>query len=136
MTIISAEEFVRLRTSEDPELYMRAGKDSASGEVWLEVVEKYPEMRVWVARNYTVPVEILRMLLRDPDRLVRHAVAMKKNLTQDMFEELARDPDDLVKQGLLDSRYTPLSAIQVLANDEDERIASQAKKQMEMRGKT
>ncbi len=128
--ITSAEEFVRLRTSDEPELYMRAGRDSAPDEVWLEVIEKYPDMRIWVARNYRVPLGILRILSRDLDVLVRHAVA-KKKLPDDMFVELARDPEDLVKQSLIDNRHTPERILQLLSNDESEWIANKAKRRLE-----
>jgi hypothetical protein len=52
--IESAEQFVFLRTSEDIKLYQRAASEPATDEIWLEVIEKFSEMRVWVVRNKTV----------------------------------------------------------------------------------
>ena len=49
--IQTAEEFVELRSSEDPELYGRAANEPASEEVWLDVIQRYPEMKFWVAQK-------------------------------------------------------------------------------------
>lgn len=54
--IASAEEFVELRRSERQEEYSRVAQDSAPREVWLEVIQRFPDMRFWVAQNKTVPV--------------------------------------------------------------------------------
>jgi hypothetical protein len=40
--IESAEEFITLRCSEEPELYTRAACDPAPEEVWLDVINHYP----------------------------------------------------------------------------------------------
>lgn len=40
--IQSADEFVRLRTSERHEDYLRASREEAAIGVWLDVMEKYP----------------------------------------------------------------------------------------------
>jgi hypothetical protein len=60
--IRSAEEFIRLRTSEDAADYLRAATDDASLEVWQEIITHHADMRSWVAHNKTVPVEILWVL--------------------------------------------------------------------------
>lgn len=60
--IRSAEEFVRLRKSDQREEYERAANDSASIEVWRDVISLYPDMHRWVAHNKTVPIEILAIL--------------------------------------------------------------------------
>jgi hypothetical protein len=43
--IASAEEFVALRTSEDPEEYNRAAHDEAPEEVWWDVIRRFLVMR-------------------------------------------------------------------------------------------
>ena len=58
----SADEFVRLRQSDCQSEYLRAATDSATVDVWLDVIRRFPEMKVWVARNKTVPIEILLVL--------------------------------------------------------------------------
>ena len=75
--IESAEEFRRLRESDDPEDYRRAAHDEAPVEVWLEVIRRWPDMRFWVAQNKTVPVLVLEVLVDDPDQNVRDMVLRK-----------------------------------------------------------
>ena len=75
--IESAEEFVRLRTREDPGEYHRAAHEEASTGTWLDVIERYPDMRFWVANNKTVPLEVLEVLRQDADERVRSMVRCK-----------------------------------------------------------
>lgn len=49
--ILSADEFIRLRTSEDPEEYGRTASEEASESVWMDVINKYPDMKDWVDHN-------------------------------------------------------------------------------------
>lgn len=95
-----AEEFVRLRTSDDPGDYHRAAHEEASLDTWLDVVARYPEMRLWVAQNKTVPNEILVHLTSDKDPQVRSMVARKRKLEPSTLEELANDPDDSVRMSV------------------------------------
>ncbi len=75
----SAEEFVRLGTSEDPAERHRAAHDSASVGTWLDVIERYPDLRFCVAHNKTVPLEVLEQLRNDPDERVRWMVLQKRS---------------------------------------------------------
>ncbi|MDQ7808887.1 hypothetical protein Q5425_34555 [Amycolatopsis sp. A133] len=86
--ITSADEFIRLRHSADPADYRRAAGESAPLEVWLDVIERYPESRVWVAHNKTVPIKALAVLAEDPSSRVRLAVAMKRKLTSELLVRL------------------------------------------------
>jgi hypothetical protein len=95
--IESAEEFVRLRSSEDPEEYGLAAIEPAPEAVWLEVIARFPEMRPWVAHNKTVPLSILKILADDEDADVRAAVASKRKLSDELFIRLARDTDEGVR---------------------------------------
>ena len=72
--IQSAEEFVRLRTSDDASEYGRAAHEQASEDTWRDVIERFPDMRVWVAQNKTVPLSILELLRHAPDKGVRDMV--------------------------------------------------------------
>lgn len=83
--ISSAQEFLGLRFSEDPELYNRAAHEEAPEDVWLELVEEYPESRFWVAQNKTVPLTVLKRLASDDDSRVRGMVAMKRKLDEHTF---------------------------------------------------
>ena len=75
--IESAEEFVRLRTSDDPDEYGRATNDEASEATWRDVIARFPEMRWWVAQNKTVPLIVLETLRNDPEEGVRSMVRAK-----------------------------------------------------------
>jgi hypothetical protein len=90
--IKSADEFVRLRTSEDPEEYGRAARDEASEATWLEVIERFPDMRRWVAHNKTVPLSILEVLRQDPDEDVVWMVRTKRSWAR-------AHPDDSKRRG-------------------------------------
>lgn len=96
--IASAEEFVRLRTSDDPAEYNRAAQDEASESTWREVIARFPDMRFWVAQNKTVPLSVLEILRHDSDDRVRHMVTSKRSWAR-------AHPDDTTRpQGLENSR--------------------------------
>lgn len=115
--IASAEEFVRLRRSDDRAEYQRAASERASLTVWREVLGGYPDMKVWVAHNKTVPLEVLRALAIDPDPSVRHAVAMKRKLDADLFRSLAADADPSVRQQIACNAKAPRHILEALAQD-------------------
>jgi hypothetical protein len=75
--IRSAEEFRRLRESDNPDEYWRAAHEEAPLDVWLEVIRRWPDMRFWVAHNKTVPLSVLEVLVNDPDEKVRDMVLRK-----------------------------------------------------------
>jgi hypothetical protein len=91
--IESAEEFVRLRTSEEPDKYHRAAHEEATVETWLQVIERYPEMRFWVANNKTVPLEVLEVLRQDADARVRSMVRCKGSWKRAHPEDFKRAGD-------------------------------------------
>jgi uncharacterized protein CbrC (UPF0167 family) len=66
--IDSADEFVRLRSSAEMADYHRAAQDEAPESVWLEVIDRFPDYRFWVAQNKTVPLTVLERLRHDDDR--------------------------------------------------------------------
>ncbi|MGA0573080.1 hypothetical protein ACO2Q9_20370 [Variovorax sp. VNK109] len=115
--IDSAEEFVRLRTSEVQEEYTRASVESASLEVWTDVVLRFPHMREWVVHNKAVPPEILELLSRDGSESVRAAVAMKRKLSADLFTLLANDASEVVRARLAYNQKLPPALLRALAND-------------------
>jgi hypothetical protein len=116
-TISSADEFVRLRTSENLEEHFLAANGSAAEGVWEDVIARFPDMRVWVAHNKTVPLEILRGLAHDPQADVRAAVAMKRKLDDSLFELLSGDRDDSVRLRLACNRKTPSYILARLSSD-------------------
>lgn len=129
--IETAEEFVRLRSSDEPALYSRAASDAAPEHVWRQVIQKYPEMRKWVAHNKTVPHEILAELAADEDVSVRYAVAIKRKLDESILEQLANDADESVRLGVALNPKTPRSILERLANDRWERISEVARQRID-----
>jgi hypothetical protein len=122
----TAEEFVSLRRSARQQDYLRAATDSASTEVWLEVITRFPDLRVWVAHNKTVPIEVLSILARDADPDIRMAVALKNKLSEDLFSLLAADPNDSVRERIACNKKTPTEVLRRLANDTCELVSIQA----------
>jgi hypothetical protein len=88
--IESAVEFVRLRRSSDPAEYRRAAWEEASVETWMDVIDRYPAMRVWVAHNKTVPLEILEILRHDADEKVQGTVRQKRSWARAHPEDSTR----------------------------------------------
>lgn len=99
--IKSAEEFIKLRTSEIKEEYDRAAHDSADISTWIEVIEKHPDYKEWVIHNKTVPIEILELLTFDDDPNVRSAIARKRKINDKIFRTLSRDKDENVRYALM-----------------------------------
>lgn len=117
VTIQSAEEFVELRSSEDPAEHHRAAHEEADVDVWLAVIRDYPDMRFWVAQNKTVPVTILGVLARDEDPHVRSMVASKRKLTAELFELLAQDHNESVRAAVAYNAKAPPAVVRLLLND-------------------
>ncbi|GAA1081904.1 hypothetical protein HDA36_002456 [Nocardiopsis composta] len=65
--IESADEYVRLRESNDGAAWQRIKREEAPLQVWLDIVRNHPDMRFWVTFNRTVPVQVLREISGDPD---------------------------------------------------------------------
>ena len=98
--IDSAEEFVRLRTSDAPADYNRAARDEASENTWHDIIERFPDMRFWVAQNKTVPLSVLEVLRNDADERVQHMVTSKRSWAR-------AHPDDTSRpQGSENTRRT------------------------------
>ena len=91
--IESPEEFLRLRGSDDPDEYQRAAHEEATLQTWVEVIERYPDMRFWVAQNKTVPLAVLEVLRRDTDERVRSMVRSKGTWKRAHPEDFKRAGD-------------------------------------------
>lgn len=120
--ITSPEEFVRLRTSEDPQEYERASWAEMPLETWLELIRRYPDMRFWAAHNKTVPAVILMALAEDPDWRVRHRVASKRKASAALLERLAGDENESVRMVVAGHRNTPDHVLARLVDDPWEKI--------------
>jgi hypothetical protein len=128
--IATADEFVRLRGKNDE----RATRDAAPEAVWMDIIRKYPDMRVWVAHNKTVPASVLEVLASDSDPDVRLVVAMKRKCEPAILELLARDTDERVRERVVFNAKTPVPVLEILAKDPSERIADAATVRLQSRG--
>ena len=117
VTIASAEEFVRLRASEIPEEYRSAAWGEASNEVWLEVIDKYPDHARWVAHNKSISLEVIRVLAAHPDDAVRSLIAAKRKSPTDVLWLLAKDRADSVRARVAFNAKTPRDILEFLLND-------------------
>ncbi len=132
MTIGSAEEFYRLRSSDNPAEYRRAAREEATVETWMEVIRRYPDLRKWVAQNKTVPVEILTVLARDEDWRVRTMVAMKRKLTPELFETLSCDPNEGIRHSIVVNKKTPLRVLEKMRDDPWDTIREEVRGRLDM----
>lgn len=115
--IRSAEEFVRLRESPDPEDRHRVAHEEAGEQVWLDIVRRFPDMRFWVAQNKTTPLDVLRVLGENADARVRGMVARKRRAPEDLLLRLARDPDAGVRNAVAYNAKASRAVLDVLAGD-------------------
>lgn len=115
--IESAEEFVRLRESEYPEEYNRAGREPADLSVWMDVIDRFPDMREWVAYNKSVPQQILDLLATDADDRVRVTVAGKRRLRPETMLQMTRDPDEHVRATLMSNPKVTPEVLAILTTD-------------------
>ncbi len=129
--ISSAEEFVRLRSSELPEEYWRAAHEEASEVVWLDVIARFPDMRKWVAQNKTVPLSMLEILARDADVSVRCMVAAKRKLSPVLFDLLSQDSEGTVRSRIANNKKAPLHILKRLLDDPEAFIRKAALKRLE-----
>ncbi|MGQ5389264.1 hypothetical protein ACT8ZS_00105 [Paenibacillus sp. M.A.Huq-84] len=128
--INSAEEFVRLRLSENVDDYLRAAREEANIYIWLEVIGKYPDLKYWVAHNTTVQMEVLEVLSDDLCWQVRHMVASKNKLSEELQIKLANDRDPSVRQRIVNNKRATISALLVLSKDEELEIKEMALKKL------
>ena len=115
--ISDAEQFVNLRNSKSPSEYLKAANETAPVNVWLDVISRFPDMKIWVAHNKTVQIEVLEQLARDPDPNVRTAVAMKNKLTPSLIQLLSTDPAAAVRERIAYHKKTPIQILRLLVAD-------------------
>jgi hypothetical protein len=116
--ISSAEEFIKLRTSESKEEQDRATHDNAEVKTWNEIINKHPEYKEWVIHNKTIQIEILEQLTLDSDPKVRGAVARKRRINNKIFELLSVDKDENVRCALISNTNLSIEKLkQIEVND-------------------
>ena len=122
--IESAEQFRSLRESELPNEYSRAAHDDAPLQVWLDIIDRMPDLRFWVAQNKTVPISVLETLADDTDPRVRDMVARKRKLPEALQIKLARDSDPAVRCTLAQNAKLAPRALAILTDDDDDMVTA------------
>lgn len=118
MTITSVNEFVRLRTSDNPDDYLRAANECVSHDgIWDQLIEDYPDMKIWIVHNKTVSIPVLERLSLDDDPDVREQIARKRKISRLIFERLATDSVDYVRAALAYNAKIPLDILDLLRSD-------------------
>lgn len=120
--IMSAEEFVALRTSENSADYRRAATEPASEDTWRQVIATYPEMVEWVAHNKTIPVSLIRELFAIGSEKVRLVLAIKRSTPVDLLAKLATDHNDSIHLAVARHPKTTAAALSLLRNDDWEEV--------------
>jgi hypothetical protein len=120
--INSAEQFRLWRESEDPHQHHHASHQEAPIEVWLDIIERMPDMRFWVAQNKTVPIEVLEYLANDPDLRVRRMVAQKRKLPETLQIKLAEDPEPSVRAALAYNAKVTSQVLAILMDDREQLV--------------
>jgi hypothetical protein len=128
--ITSAEEFVRLRSSDLKDEYLQAAHDSADVQVWLEVIEKYPDFQEWVAHNKTIPEEIIVLLSDSLDPRVRSIIAAKRKTPGYILQKLARDTDESVRLRVVCNPKVPKEILVSLLGDPWEEVVEIAQEKL------
>lgn len=130
IVVSSADEWVGLRCSEVPGEQFKAAWAIATVDIWKEVIDKYPDMREWVAHNKTIPEEIIRILALDTDSRVRGMVADKRKVPADVLAILARDSEETIRRSVVGDPNIPVEILQTMVNDEWSVVAEIAKKRL------
>lgn len=118
--IKTAEEFIRLRQSENLEEQSRASREPAEIEIWLEIIDKYPEFKVWIAHNKTIQIEILEILSNDIDPTIRESIARKRKINETIFSRLSQDTDENVRYALIWNTKISVDKIKMIKVDDSE----------------
>jgi len=115
--IATADEFVAL-LGETPLSPPRiAAVQATSAAVWWEVLERFPDLAIWVAANRTIPDEIVAQLASHPRIQVRVAVASKPGMPDDVMTQLAHDKSDLVRMRIACNAQASREVLARLAAD-------------------
>jgi hypothetical protein len=116
--IDSPEEFLRLIDSADSDERRLAVTHHVPEALWNELLERYPERAEAVALNKNLPDDVLRTLAKNDDPRVRFHVAMKRRLPADLWQPLAVDADESVRHRVALNPKAPEEIVALLANDE------------------
>ena len=118
--IKTAEEFIRFRQSESTEEQLKASQEPAAIETWLDIIDRYPNFKIWVVHNKTIQIEILEILSNDIDPIVREAVARKRKINETIFDRLSKDIDENVRYALMWNTKMTVDRIKMIRVEDSE----------------
>jgi len=75
-------------------------------------------MKVWVARNRTISVELQTILARDKDWHVREAIASKYPIDRSLYEMLYKDVNEGIRGTIAYNKKTPLDVLKKMINED------------------
>ena len=128
--IESADEFIRLRTSEIKEEYDRSTYDTADISTWTELINNYPDYKQWVIHNKTVPIEILEVLTLDNDPNIRSLVARKRKINDKIFKALSTDKDENVRHSLIYNSGLTIEKLKQINTADSDWLAGQLRQRL------
>lgn len=128
--ITSAEEFVRLRSSDIREEYLRAAHEEASESTWRDVIAKYPEMRKWVAHNKSIPDSIIELLSDEDDNEVLSFLASKRKTPKPILQKLAKSLYENVRLAIAFNPKSTPELLQTLLQDDWDEVRRVAEKRL------
>ncbi|MFK0313324.1 hypothetical protein ACIQUF_19090 [Pseudomonas sp. NPDC090233] len=105
--INSAEEFIALADSDNPETRSRSLTESASIQVWERVISSYGDYETHILRNITIPMRIIETLANSKQWKTRHAVARKRKSGSQILTILSHDEEPLVRQAVAANKKHP-----------------------------
>ncbi len=127
---MNAREWVRLRSSDNREEYVRAAWAEMPDSEWLAVLEEFPDMRSWVAHAKKCPLAVLQRLATDSDPAVRSMVASRRRAGVELLRRLATDVDEAVRQRVAFNPKTPHDVLGSLQHDPVDLVSNAATRQL------
>lgn len=113
--IDDANEWIRLRRSDDPDDQQRAMTEAVPVAAWAEVYDRAPDLRPFMAAHGGVASAWLERLARDPDRAVRLAIAQRDDASEAVLRELADDVSEPVRVAVAANPSTRKDVLQYLS---------------------
>lgn len=124
--ISSAEEFDRLCMSQIDEDIARSIQDSATQEIWQEILEKFPHRMSDVAQNLTIQDSVIYVIAGSENEVAKSLIAEKRRLPSDLFAVLGKDSSEVVRRKIASNKKTPIETLDDLTRDLISDVASVA----------
>ena len=134
--IESLKDYESILENVDLSVRRKAVTETASSDVWHDILARRPELAGDVALNKRLPIAILDFLIENSSVRVRCTIAMKHGLDPQHFERLGTDYDESVRIMVANNNRTPLSVLKKLTHDSCERVSNAACIQIHDRKKT